>query len=179
VLLELGRRLELPMPTHLNNNDEFAVRDTLVQWLLKIRDKNGNLCNIELNRAQREYAKRATRYNIVLKARQLGISTYVAARYFIDTITHPGTLTVQVAHDQESAEQIFRIVHRFLANMPQALQNGLLRTSRANIRQLVFPELEAISNREIVDEQKFEQGLGKIIDGVVDCLNASAWAKQK
>jgi len=27
---------------------------------------------------------------------------------------------------------------------------------------------EAISNREIVDEQKFEQGLGKIIDGVVD-----------
>jgi hypothetical protein len=38
---------------------------------------------------------------------------------------------------------------------------------------------EAISNREIVDEQKFEQGLGKIIDGVVDCLNASAWAKQK
>lgn len=38
---------------------------------------------------------------------------------------------------------------------------------------------EAISNREIVDEQKFEQGLGKIIDGVVDCLNASAWAKAK
>ena len=38
---------------------------------------------------------------------------------------------------------------------------------------------EAISNREIVDEQKFEQGLGKIIDGVVDCLNASAWAKSK
>jgi hypothetical protein len=38
---------------------------------------------------------------------------------------------------------------------------------------------EAISNREIVDEEKFEQGLGKIIDGVVDCLNASAWAKQK
>ena len=38
---------------------------------------------------------------------------------------------------------------------------------------------EAIPNREIVDEEKFEQGLGKIIDGVVDCLNASAWAKQK
>lgn len=38
---------------------------------------------------------------------------------------------------------------------------------------------EAVSNREIVDEQKFEQGLGKIIDGVVDCMNASAWAKAK
>ena len=36
---------------------------------------------------------------------------------------------------------------------------------------------EAVSNREIVDEGKFQEGLGKIIDGVVECLNASAWAK--
>ncbi len=36
---------------------------------------------------------------------------------------------------------------------------------------------EAISNREIVDEARFQDGLGKIIDGVVECLNASAWAK--
>ncbi len=36
---------------------------------------------------------------------------------------------------------------------------------------------EAVSQREIVDEEKFRDGLGKIIDGVVQCLNASAWAK--
>lgn len=36
---------------------------------------------------------------------------------------------------------------------------------------------EAIANREIVDDAKFRDGLGKIIDGVVQCLNASAWAK--
>jgi hypothetical protein len=36
---------------------------------------------------------------------------------------------------------------------------------------------EAIANREIVDDQKFKDGLSKIIDGVVQCLNASAWAK--
>jgi hypothetical protein len=36
---------------------------------------------------------------------------------------------------------------------------------------------EAISNRDIVDDAKFKEGLGKIIDGVVQCLNASAWAK--
>ncbi len=38
---------------------------------------------------------------------------------------------------------------------------------------------EAISQREIVDEGRFRDGLSKIIDGVVDCLNASAWAKAK
>jgi hypothetical protein len=38
---------------------------------------------------------------------------------------------------------------------------------------------EAIASREIADEDKFRDGLGKIIDGVVQCLNASAWAKGK
>ncbi len=36
---------------------------------------------------------------------------------------------------------------------------------------------EAVSAREIVDEGKFKDGLGKIIDGTVQCLNASVWAK--
>ena len=36
---------------------------------------------------------------------------------------------------------------------------------------------EAVSAREIVDETRFRDGLSKIIDGVVQCLNASAWAK--
>ncbi len=38
---------------------------------------------------------------------------------------------------------------------------------------------EAVTSREIIDENKFRDGLGKIIDGVVQCLNASAWAKTK
>ncbi len=38
---------------------------------------------------------------------------------------------------------------------------------------------ESISNRDIVDEGQFREGLGKVIDGTVQCLNASAWAKSK
>jgi hypothetical protein len=37
---------------------------------------------------------------------------------------------------------------------------------------------EAISAREIVDQERFKLGLGKVIDGTVDCLNASIWAKK-
>jgi hypothetical protein len=141
--LQLGGMLEDRAPAEFGCGKGIAVRDVLIETLLKIRDKEGRLTGIRLNRAQREYAKRATRRNIVLKARQLGISTYVAARFFVDTITRPGTLTVQVAHDQESAEQIFRIVHRFLETMPDLFKSGVLRTSRANTRQLVFPELDS------------------------------------
>ena len=38
---------------------------------------------------------------------------------------------------------------------------------------------EALSNRQIVDSDKFKNGLGKMIDGAVDCLNASVWARQE
>ncbi len=37
---------------------------------------------------------------------------------------------------------------------------------------------EAVSSREIVDEDKFRDGLSKIIDGTVACLNASSWGKK-
>ena len=98
------------------------MRDMLTSTWLKIRDKRGRLVPFKLNRAQREYAETCTGRNIVLKARQLGITTYIASRFFLNTITRPGTVTVQVAHDQSSAEAIFRIVHRFLENLPEELR---------------------------------------------------------
>ena len=36
---------------------------------------------------------------------------------------------------------------------------------------------DAVAGKQIVDADKFNGGLSKIVDGVVDCLNASAWAK--
>jgi hypothetical protein len=37
----------------------------------------------------------------------------------------------------------------------------------------------AVENKQIVDGDKFNAGLSKVIDGVVDCMNASVWAKAK
>jgi hypothetical protein len=38
---------------------------------------------------------------------------------------------------------------------------------------------EAVTNRDVVDTEKFNEGLSQVIDGVVGCLNASVWAKTK
>lgn len=38
--------------------------------------------------------------------------------------------------------------------------------------------VDAVSAREIVDPAKFRDGISKIIDGTVECLNASSWAKE-
>jgi len=35
---------------------------------------------------------------------------------------------------------------------------------------------DAVVNRQIVDEAKFKDGLSHVIDGTVECLNASIWA---
>jgi hypothetical protein len=35
----------------------------------------------------------------------------------------------------------------------------------------------AAANRQIVDPEKFKEGMGKVIDGAGECLNASIWAK--
>ena len=37
---------------------------------------------------------------------------------------------------------------------------------------------DAVAAREIVDPVRFRDGISKIIDGTVECLNASTWCKQ-
>jgi hypothetical protein len=127
-----------------------------------------------LNRAQQEYSRRQSKRNIVLKARQLGMTTYIAARFFIHTITQPGTLTVQVAHTQESAEEIFRIVHRFWENLPEALQRGALIRSRANIRQIAFPHLD--SEYRVATAADPNAGRGMTIHNL-HCSEVARWPR--
>ncbi len=73
----------------------------------------------------------------------MGMTTWVAARFFLKTITQPGTLTLEVAHTQEAAEEIFRIVHRFVDWLPEGLRKGALKTGQSNVRQIVFPKMDA------------------------------------
>ncbi len=115
----------------------------LAERWLRVRTRDGAAAPLAANAVQQAFELRRGPRNIVLKARQMGLTTWIAARFFLRTITRPGTLTLQVAHTQEAAEEIFRIVHRFLACMPAPLRRGPLRTSRANVRQLVFPALDA------------------------------------
>lgn len=39
--------------------------------------------------------------------------------------------------------------------------------------------VDAVTAREIVDPAKFRDGISQIINGTVECLNASAWAQDR
>jgi hypothetical protein len=108
----------------------------------------------------------------VLKARQMGLTTWAAARFFLKTITQPGTLTLEVAHTQEAAEEIFRIVHRFLDYLPEEMREGALRTSRANVRQIVFPEIDA--QYRVVSAGERNAGRGLTVQNL-HCSELARW----
>jgi len=168
-LLWMGERLDLHS-TKLRG-------DTLAMWLagvlLRVRDRGGKIVPFQANAAQRAYEERRGQRNIVLKARQMGISTWVAGRFFLKTITQPGSLTVQVAHNREAAEQIFRIVHRFYEQLPEGLRSGVLRASRANTGQILFPELD--SEYRVESAADLNAGRGITIQNL-HCSEVARWS---
>lgn len=172
VLQGLGALLDARLSPHRSDFSGVTVRDFLIATLLRVRSKSRGLVSLHLNRAQREFSQSCSNRNVVLKARQMGITTYVAARFFIQTITRPGTMTVQVAHDQESAEEIFKIVHRFWENLPEAMRRGALIRSRANVRQMVFPRLD--SEYRVATAADVNAGRGLTIHNL-HCSEVARW----
>jgi len=151
-----------------------TLRDFLIEENLKIRTKTIRQHGFKLNRAQQEFSQQCTKQNIVLKARQVGITTYIAARFFVQTTTQRGTLSLQVAHNREAAEDLFQIVHRFWTNLPEGWRKGALRTSRCNSRQLVFPELDSQYCVASADENT---GRGRTIQNL-HCSEVSRWGRK-
>jgi len=167
-LIRFGRILD-HRPASLGGS---TVAMSLAERLLYVRTRSGAIAPLRANPVQRLFETRRGEKNIVLKARQLGLTTWTAARFFLKTITRPGTLTLQVAHTQEAAEEIFRIVHRFYDWLPDTLREGPLFTSRANVRQIVFPELD--SQYRVVTAGDRNAGRGLTVQNL-HCSELARW----
>jgi hypothetical protein len=146
----------------------------LAERLLVVRTREGRPGKLKANKVQRAFEKKRGQRNIVLKARQMGLTTWVAARFFLKTITQPGTLTLEVAHTQEAAEEIFRIVHRFLDWLPDRLRDGPLKTGRANVRQIVFPDID--SEYRVVSAADRNAGRGLTVQNL-HCSELARWPR--
>lgn len=159
---ESGLKYLLQMGDVLHGENTEEARSTLARLageLLRVRDRSGRNVELVPNNVQDAFERKRGQRNIVLKARQMGISTWVSGRLFLKTITRPGTLTVQVAHTQEAAESLFRIVHRFVECLPTGLRCGALRTSKSSVRQIVFPKLDSEYRVESAGDVNAGRGL--------------------
>jgi hypothetical protein len=153
------------------SKEAYCVR--LAWHLLKVRDRNGEEVPLGANAAQSRFERTRGDRNIVLKARQMGVTTWVAGRFFLKTITIPGTLSVQVAHTREAAEGIFRMVQRFWNSLPAHLRNGYLRRSYSNVGQMVFPALD--SEFRVLSAADGNAGRGLTIQNL-HCSEVSRWS---
>ena len=167
-LLRLGKQLN----KRLDRLQGKSVRVLLAEKILRVRTRAGLTEPLIANPAQQRFERRSKHHNIVLKARQMGLTTWAAARFLLSTITHPGTLTLQVAHTQESAEDIFRIVHRFVEWLPSTLRTGVLRTSHTNVRQIIFPEIDA--QYRVVSAGERNAGRGLTVQNL-HCSELARW----
>ena len=164
---ELGIRLSQPVRP---GEESLGIR-----WAahsLVVRDRQGRQRRLVANRAQREFERLRGRNNIVLKARQMGITTWVAGRFFLKTISAPGVLSVQVAQTREAAEGIFVMVKRFWEGLPEYMKDGPLRLSRCNAGQMVFAELD--SEFRVLSASDENAGRGLTIQNL-HCSEVSRW----
>lgn len=81
--------------------------------LYRIKDAHGNKVRFEMNWAQRDFYKSMHYYNVNLKARQLGFTTFTMI-YFLDScLFNPNHSAGIIAHAREAAEDLFRNKIRF------------------------------------------------------------------
>jgi len=115
----------------------------LAERLLWVRDREGKARRLRANAVQRQFEQRRGRLNIVLKARQMGLTTWIAGRFLLKTLTQRGVLSVQVAHTREAAEAIFGVVQRMWENLPADMRSGPLRRTKATAGRMVFGALDS------------------------------------
>jgi hypothetical protein len=144
----------------------------MAMQILRVRDRDGKIGRLLANEVQVAFERKRGPRNIVLKGRQMGLTTWAAARFFLKTITQPGTLTLEVAHTKQAAEEIFRIVHRFLDCMPESVRKGPLKTSRSSARAIAFPELD--SQYLVVSAGEKNAGRGLTVQNL-HCSELARW----
>lgn len=135
----------------MNCTFERMMRDLpmFAEHNLKIRTKTGgDPIPLRLNRAQLYLHSRAEEQKrrtgkvriIVLKGRQQGLSTYIAARFYHQTSCRHGILTFIFAHDTEGSDSLYSMVKNYYELSDAAFRPAL---GKSNAKELLFPALRS------------------------------------
>ena len=122
--------------------------EVFAESCLHIRAKSGKTVPFQFNRAQ-EYIharleeQRSTLGRVralILKGRQQGCSTYVAARYYRKTTLLGGLRTFILTHEDAATQNLFEMVNRYHEHCPEGIRPS---TGAANAKELFFDKLDS------------------------------------
>lgn len=138
-MVDTGKALER-LRTLRTNRIQFAAE------CLEIRTKAGRFEKLIFNKAQMEVDRLLDQQRdekgwvraLILKGRQQGISTYIAARFYHSTSLNRGRNTYILTHEQTATDTLFGMVDRYQLNNPLGPHVG-----RSNAKELEFDRLDS------------------------------------
>ena len=104
-----------------------------MQNLMKVVNKNGELQKFKLNPEQKYLLKNETKYNIVLKSRQLGISTLSVAQSIYIATTKPNSTCLLMSYSIQSATEIFNKLKQLYNNMAEPFKLPIYNNNRKEL----------------------------------------------
>lgn len=102
--------------------------------LLKITDKTGKVVPFNMNKMQRDFINNMDSYNIILKARQGGMSVCICALAIYYSIKEPNCVCLLLSHNDESTRAIFNKLKAIYNSIPSVLRPKLIRNNRAELQ---------------------------------------------
>lgn len=132
-----------PRLQQLKDDLEFYARNCL-----SIRTKGGSINGLAFNRAQRyihakleeQRAKTGKVRALILKGRQQGCSTYVAARFYHRSTMSRGVRVFILTHEDAATQNLFEMVNRYHEHAPEFVKPV---TGKANAKELTFEKLDS------------------------------------
>lgn len=115
---------------------------------MRIRSKSGNIEPLALNRAQAFIHEKLEGQRLetgrvralILKGRQQGCSTYVAARFYHRSTHARGLRTFILTHEDAATQNLFEMVNRYHEHCPALVKPS---TGAANAKELFFDRLDS------------------------------------
>lgn len=102
-----------------------------------IKDKHGNKILFKKNLAQEHYEKHRTGRDLILKARQLGFTTYEQLRKLEKVLLEENITSATVSHRFDKSTDIFRITKFAWDNLPPSFK-AMYKIKYETVRELTF-----------------------------------------
>lgn len=97
------------------------INNDPILWLknfIKIIDNNGDLVPFKVNKEQEDFIKNMSKFNVILKARQIGFTTLSLGLMLYYANTMPNTSYIMLSYDGESTQNIFNRLKMMYESMP-------------------------------------------------------------
>ncbi len=140
-----------------------------IQTFIKIADKTGKIVPFILTPEQKQFVSNMYKENIILKSRQLGLSSVTVALSIRACIVQDNTTCFLVSHNQSSTNTIFDKLKQQFNSLPGFIKPDLLTNNRQELKFNNGSKITCLTagNKEI--------GRGDTLNGIIHLSEFAYW----